>query len=140
MSVFSSQIVQPPPPPICIQMHMLLPYFSHFPAIPLWKLGPSWEKTYIFKIFVERAINSVDFEELQFSTIFTHFGDQAYNRIIVTNNRTMRVQELQLLFHNDYMIDYKSTKFYCSSVFAFRVSRGRVKNTTVLLRVKMLGP
>ena len=34
---------------------------------------------------------SFSFEELEFSTIFTHFGDQAYNRIMVTNDRTMRV-------------------------------------------------
>ena len=62
---------------------------------------------------------SFSFEELEFSTIFTHFGDQAYNRIMATTNRTMRVQELQLLFHNDYIIDHKSAKFYRSGVFPF---------------------
>ena len=101
MSVLSSQIVHPPP--ICIQMPLLLSYFSNVPAIPLRKLGPSWGKNYIFRILVERAINSFSFKELEFSTLFTHFGDQAYNRLMAMNNRTMRVYELQLLFHNDYI-------------------------------------
>ena len=58
-------------------------------------------------------------EEFEILTIFTHFCGQSHNRKMATNNRTMRVQELQLLFHNDYIIDYKFAKFHYSSVFAF---------------------
>ena len=68
MSVFFSQIVP-----------CYYPTSLSFPAIPLLTIRPPWGKKYIFKILVERAINSVDFFllqiELEFSTIFTHFGD-----------------------------------------------------------------
>ena len=90
MSVLSSQIVHPP---ICIEMPLLLPYFSNFPAIILRKLGPSWEKIILLKSSLERLstlLISFSFEELEFSTIFTHLSDQAYNRIMATNNKTLK--------------------------------------------------
>ena len=106
----------------------LLPYFSHFSGYPSPAIRAFLRKTFIFLKSSLKGLSilliSSSFEELEFSTIFTYFGDQAYNRIMAMNNRTMRVQELQLLFDNDYIIDYKSAKFYCSSIFAFELVGG----------------
>ena len=92
MSVFSSQIVHPP---ISIQMPLLLPYFSNFSGYPSSEIRAFLGKKIIFLKFSLKGLStlliSFSFEELEFSTIFTHFGDQAYNRIMATNNRTMRV-------------------------------------------------
>ena len=85
----------PPPPPICIQMPLLLPYFYNFSSYPSSEVRAFLEKKFIFlKSSLKGLLTlliSFSFEKLEFSTIFTHFGDQACNRIMATNNRTMGV-------------------------------------------------
>ena len=95
MSVFSSQTVRPPP-----DLHTDAPVI----ALPLkfFRLSLSSEiraslgKKFIFLKSSLKGLStlliSFSFEELEFSTIFTHFGDQAYNRIMATNNRTMSLR------------------------------------------------
>ena len=91
MSVFCSKIVHPP---ICIQTPLSLPYLSNFSGHPSSEIRAFLGKKVIFLKSSLKGLStlliSFSFKELEFSTIFTHFGDQAYNRIMATNNRTMR--------------------------------------------------
>ena len=74
-------------------------------------------------------------KNLKFRPFFTRFfGVQAHNRKMGTNNtknsESLRTSIVGL--YKDYIINYKSAKFHCSSSFAFELAGGGLKNTVVL--------
>ena len=98
------------------------PFALNFPIVPPPKIGPPWKKKIIFEILAGRAINHVilfNFKNLKIQAFLAQFCDQAQNRTIAANNRTMEVYKFQLFGYIIYIISYNCAKIRCSSFLGF---------------------